>query len=201
MPDVCPVSSGAPARLHDPRVDPPTRADRRRLRGWIALLSFTPVCLGVVVWATLDLNGGYPTVKPPVPKDWQAVRGIYASISVPKSWQLQQQLSDDNGDIYYSGPGGGVGLSTVEADHLPSHTAGFPTVIKDFLGGDYSVVSISRLSVHSATDAWAYRFEVDGKRAAAILAWVKPTLTRVWLVATVQTKTTDRVFSTLSLAR
>ena len=106
-------------RRHDPRIDPPTKADRRRLWRWAALLAFCPICLGVVVWAALGMNGSYPTVKPPVPAGWQSVPGIYASFSVPGGWSLKQFLSDASGDVYYSGAGGGVGESVTQADRAP----------------------------------------------------------------------------------
>jgi hypothetical protein len=169
----------------------------------MALLGFTPVCLAVVAWAALGLNGSYPTVRPPVPAGWKAVRGIYASISVPKDWSLQQTLSDSAGDIYYSGRGGGVGLSVVEADHEPTHTGPFPPIVGAFLGGTgFQVSRSSALHLPGATVAWAYRFRLTGGgTGTGVLAWAKPTETRVWLVTSHATATTGRVFSTLTLAR
>lgn len=191
-----------PSRRHDPRVDPPTRSDKRRVWPWVGVLAFSPICLGVMVWAALDLNGGYPTVKPPVPSGWQAVPGIYASISVPKGWSLQQDLSDSNGDIYYSGKSGGVGLSVVEDDKEPSHTGGFPAIVGTFLGRSYHISSVRPISVPHAADAWSYRFALPGgQTGAAILAWAEETQSRVWLVATNLNPTTQRVLTTLTLAR
>lgn len=199
------VANGAarPPRRHDPRIDPPTRQDKRRLWAWIALLGFTPVCLAGVAWAALGLNGSYPTVRPPVPAGWKAVRGIYASISVPKSWSLQETLSDSAGDIYYSSPGGGVGMSVVEADHEPSHTGRFPPIVGVFLGGGkFQVSRLTSLHLPGATRAWGYRFRLPGGGAGTgVLAWAKPTETRIWLVTNHVTTVTGRIFSTLTLAR
>lgn len=187
---------------HDPRVDPPTRADKRRFWGWVAFLCFSPICLGVMIWAALDLNGGYPTVKPPVPSGWKAVPGIYASISVPDRWQLQQDLSDSAGDIYYSGPGGGIGLSVTEQKTEPAHFGHFPAIVRTFLGGSYRLSSVAPVRLRNATEAWSYRFALPGGgRGTAVLAWVKPTETQVWLVASRLNSLTGKVIGTLTLAR
>ena len=121
-----PVRLQSVPRRHDPRIDAPTKADKRRLWKWGALLAFCPICLSVVVWAALEMNGSYPTVKPPVPAGWQSVPGIYASFSVPGDWSLKQFLSDASGDIYYSGPGGGIGESVTQADRAPSANGASP---------------------------------------------------------------------------
>lgn len=193
--------SNRPPRRHDPRIDPPTVQDKRRLWAWLGLLCLTPLCLGVVVWAAVGLNGSYPTVRPPVPAGWIAVRGIYASISVPKGWSLQQLLSDPNGDSYYSGHSGAVGLSVVESDKVPPHIGPLPNVVRDFLGSPYRVARVSPLKLRNAAEAWAYRFALPGgQTGAAVLAWVKVTQTRVWVVATTVTPTAQRVLSTLTLA-
>ncbi len=193
--------SAGPVRRHDPRIDPPNTQDKRRLWAWLALLGLTPICLGVVAWAALGLNGSYPTVSPPVPHGWQAVRGIYASMSVPKGWSLQQTLSDANGDIYYAGQGGGVGLSAVEANKAPAHTGGLPSVVRLFIGGPYVVEQVSPFKLHNAAEAWRYRLALrGGKTAEAVLAWAKLTQTRVWMVATTLTPTTGRALATLTLA-
>ena len=194
--------SRAAARRHDPRVDEPTGADRRRVRRWLILLAFCPLCVGVVVWATFDLNGSYPTVKPPVPAGWQAVRGIYASFSVPKAWSLQQQLSDDVGDVYYAGQGGGAGLSVDQADIAPALGTPPASIVGAFLQEHYEVASVSRYKLANATVAWLYRFRLsDGTAALGVHAWARATQTEVWLVASPVSATTERALSTLALAR
>ncbi len=186
---------------HDPRIDPPTREDRRRLWRWVALLAFCPICLGVVVWATLGLNGSYPTVKPPVPAGWQSVPGIYASFSVPGSWSLKQFLSDASGDVFYSGPGGGVGESVTQADRVPQAHGRLPEIVGTFLGWKYQVSSVADAKIANATAAWRYRFHLaNGKSSVGLLAWVKPTQSEVWLVATRDSAATEKAISTLTLA-
>lgn len=185
---------------HDPRLEPPTKKDRRRLLAWAAFLGFTPVCLVVVVWAALDLNGNYPTVAPPVPAGWQPVPGIYASFSAPKSWALQQFMSDSAGDIYYSGPSGGVGESVTQASSPPRPSV-VPSIVATFLVDKYQVASTSAYRLRNATEAWQYRFRLaGGSSALAVLAWVKPTQSVVWLVVSPISPTTDKVLSTLTLA-
>jgi hypothetical protein len=186
--------------LHDPRVDPPTKRDRRRLLMWVAFLGITPICLGVVVWAAFGLNGGYPTVAPPVPAGWQAVRGIYASFSAPKNWALQQGMSDAAGDIYYAGPTGGAGESVLQSDKPPS-TARFPTIVRTYLGGNYSVLQRAPYRVRNATFAWEYTFRLsDRTTGIGILAWVKQTQSEVWLIVTPADRVTEKVMTTLALA-
>jgi hypothetical protein len=188
-------------RRHDPRIDPPTKADRRRLWLWIGLLAFCPICLGVVVWAALGLNGGYPTVQPPVPAGWQSVAGIYASFSVPASWSLKQFMSDGAGDIYYSGPGGGIGESVTQADKAPGTSGPLPAIVGTFLGGKYEVTSVAGTKIANATMAWRYRFHLpDGTSTMGVLAWVKPTQSEVWLIAGKDSSVTEKAFSTLTLA-
>ncbi len=197
------ATGGTPVReywRHDPRLDPPTKADRRRLLGWIAFLGLTPICLGVVVWAALGLNGNYPTVAPPVPGGWQAVPGIYASFSAPKSWTLQQYMSDAAGDIYYSGPGGGVGESVTAVTSAPRPST-LPAIVGTYLTSRYVVVARAGLRVRNATRAWRYTFRLtDGATGLGILAWVKPTQSRVWLVVVPASTTTRKVLATLTLA-
>lgn len=197
-----PVATGQVVlRRHDPRVDPPTREDRRRLWRWVALLAFCPVCLGVVVWAALSLNGSYPTVKPPVPAGWKPVAGVYASFSVPRSWSLKQFMSDSAGDIYYAGPGGGVGESVTQAAKMPAHQGPLPTIVGTFLGGKYQVSNVTLTRVGHATVAWRYQFHLaDGTSSTGVLAWVKPTQSEVWLVASRGSATTEKAISTLTLA-
>jgi hypothetical protein len=199
---ISPSISGLPGqRRHDPRIDPPTRDDRRRLWRWAALLAFCPICLGVVVWAALGMNGSYPTVKPPVPAGWQSVPGVYASFSVPSGWSLKQFMSDASGDIYYSGPGGGVGESVTQADRAPQVHGRLPQVVGTFLGWKYQVSSVSQTKIANATMAWRYRFRlVNGTSSVAVLAWVKPTQSEVWLVASRDSATTEKAISTLTLA-
>jgi len=168
---------------------------------WVALFAFCPICLGVVLWAALDLNGGYPTVQPPVPAGWQAVPGIYASFSVPSSWSLQQDMSDSAGDIYYSGPGGGAGESVTEADKAPSAGAPLPAIVGTFLEGTYQVSSVNRITLKNATEAWRYRFYLpNGQAATGVMAWVKPTESEVWLVLSPASATAEKALSTLTLA-
>jgi hypothetical protein len=196
-----PVLGQPVGRRHDPRIDPPTKADKRRLWKWGALLAFCPICLSVVVWAALEMNGGYPTVKPPVPAGWQAVPGIYASFSVPAGWSLKQFLSDSNGDIYYSGSGEGVGESVTQADHAPSANGPLPEIVGTFLGWKYQVSSVSETKLANATVAWRYRFHLaNGVSSVAVRAWVKPTQSEVWLVASRDSNTTEKALSTLTLA-
>jgi hypothetical protein len=190
-----------PGQRHDPRIDPPTSADRRRLLRWAALLAFCPICLGVVVWAAIGMNGSYPTVKPPVPNGWQAVPGIYASFAAPSSWSLQQSMSDSSGDIYYSGPGGGAGESVTEADHEPPHLGPLPAIVGSFLEVRYRVTSVTGTSVKNATAAWRYDFSLKGGgTAVGVLAWVKPTQSEIWMIVSPVSATTERALSTLTLA-
>ncbi len=191
----------ATALRHDPRVDEPTPADRRRVWKWLALLALSPLCAGVVVWATFGLNGAYPTVKPPVPAGWQAISGIYASFSVPKSWTLQEALSDSVGDVYYSGHGGGAGESVIAAGKTPSPNAPTHQIVGVFLQEHYTVLSISPYKLTRATVAWRYRFKLqDGTSAAALLAWARSSDSEVWLVVSPRDATTEKVLSTLTLA-
>jgi hypothetical protein len=195
------VAGQAVSARHDPRIDPPTREDRRRLWRWVALLAFCPICLGVVVWAALGMNGSYPTVNPPVPAGWQSVPGIYASFSVPGSWSLKQFLSDASGDIFYSGPGGGVGESVTQADRVPQAHGPLPEIVGTFLGWKYQVSSVADARIANATAAWRYRFHLaNGKSAVGVLAWVKPTQSEVWLVATRDSAATEKAITTLTLA-
>jgi hypothetical protein len=171
------------------------------LLGWVALLTFTPVCLGVVLWAAVDLNGNYPTVQPPVPRGWQAVPGIYASFSAPEDWSLDQTMSDSAGDVYYSGRGGAAGESVVQADRAPAATGPLPPIVGTFLGGGYKVISTTPYTLRNATVAWHFRFALaTGRTAVATLAWVKATQSLVWLVAVPATPITQRVLTTLTLA-
>jgi hypothetical protein len=196
------LAGAAPGqRRHDPRIDQPTRADRRRLWKWGALLAFCPICLAVVVWAALDMNGSYPTVKPPVPSGWQSVPGIYASFSAPGSWSLKQFLSDASGDVYYSGAGGGVGESVTQADRAPNVRGPLPEIVGTFLGWKYKVNSVSPTKIANATMAWRYHFHlVNGTSSVGVLAWVKPTQSEVWLIASKDSATTEKALSTLTLA-
>ncbi len=188
-------------RRHDPRIDPPTKEDRRRLWRWVALLAFCPICLGVVVWAALGMNGNYPTVKPPVPAGWQSVPGIYASFSVPGNWSLKDFMSDVAGDTYYSGPGGGVGESVTQAGRAPDAYRHPPEIVGTFLGYKYQVSSVTPTKVANATVAWDYRFHLaNGTTAMGVLAWVRPTQSDVWLVATPDSATTRKAITTLALA-
>jgi hypothetical protein len=188
-------------RRHDPRIDQPTKADRRRLWRWAALLAFCPICLGVVVWAALGMNGSYPTVKPPVPAGWQSVPGIYASFSVPGGWSLKQFLSDASGDVYYSGAGGGVGESVTQADRAPDANGRLPEIVGIFLGWKYHVSSVVETKLANATKVWRYRFHLaNGRSSVGVLAWVKPTQSEVWLVASRDSATTEKALSTLTLA-
>jgi hypothetical protein len=195
------TQSLAVPRRHDPRIDPPTKADRRRAGWWVLVLAFTPICLGVLVWATVNWNGSYPNVKAPVPHGWQEVPGIYASFSVPGKWSLQPFLSDPSADVYYSGPAGGVGESVTQADKEPSSTGRLPAVVGTFLSGRYSVASVSPFRLRNAAAAWRYQFRLaNGTKGTGILAWARDTQSEVWLIATPVTATTDKALSTLSLA-
>jgi hypothetical protein len=168
---------------------------------WVALLAFCPICLGVVLWAALGLNGNYPTVQPPVPGGWQAVPGIYASFSVPAAWSLDQEMSDSNGDVYYSGPGGGVGESVAQANAVPSSSGPLPTIVGTFLEAPYQVSSVHKIALEHATVAWRYQFHLaDGRSASGVMAWVRPTQSEIWLVFSPVSPTTQKVLSTLTLA-
>ncbi len=197
-----PEPPGGHGRPHDPRIDPPTKADRRRFFGWVAFLSVAPVCVGVVIYAAVSMNGSYPTVKPPVPHGWQAVPGIYASFAAPKSWSLQQDLSDSAGDIFFGARGAGVGESVVEAKVAPAPGAALPPIVKTFLGGRYTQLSRRSTRIANAQMAWEYTFALPGgRRAEGVEAWVKATESLVWLVAVPSSPTGSRVLSTLTLAR
>jgi hypothetical protein len=190
-----------PPRRHDPRIDPPTSADRRKTAWWLAVLAFTPICLGLLVWATFNWNGSYPNVKAPVPRGWQAVPGIYASFSVPGNWSLQPFMSDAAADIYYSGPAGGIGESVTQADSKPSSTGHLPAIVGTFLTDRYSVTSVTPFKLRNSTAAWRYQFRLaNGTNGTGILAWASATQSEVWLIATPVTATTDEALSTLSLA-
>jgi hypothetical protein len=191
---------GTPRR-HDPRVDPPTRADRRKAGWWVAVLAFTPICLGVLVWATVNWNGSYPNVKAPVPRGWQAVPGIYASFSVPGNWALQPFMSDAASDVYYSGRSGGIGESVTEQDTKPSPAGHLPAIVGSFLIERYSVTSVTPFKLHNAAAAWRYQFSLaNGTKATGILAWASATESEVWLIAAPVTATADEALSTLTLA-
>jgi hypothetical protein len=190
-----------PPRRHDPRIDPPNKQDRQRKWLWLSFLAFCPICLGVVLWAALDLNGNYPTVKPPVPSGWQAVPGIYASFSVPAAWSLDQEMSDSNGDVYYSGPGGGVGESVAQANAAPNPSGPLPTVVGTFLEAPYHVTSVNKITLKHATRAWSYQFHlVDGRTASGVMAWVRSTQSEIWLILSPVSPTTEKALSTLTLA-
>jgi hypothetical protein len=183
-----------PPRRHDPRIDPPTKADRRRTGWWVAVLAFTPICLGLLVWATVNWNGSYPNVKAPVPYSWQAVPGIYASFSVPGNSSLQPFMSD-------SGPAGGIGESVTQADKEPSATGHLPAIVGTFLTERYSVASVTPFRLRNAAAAWRYQFRLaNGTDGTGILAWASATQSEVWLIATPRTATTDEALSTLTLA-
>jgi len=178
-----------------------SRRDRRRLWMWMAFLGFSPLCVGVVAWAAVAWNGSYPTVSPPLPQGWQAVAGIYASFSAPKSWKLQPGMADAQGDAYYAGPGGAAGEVVRQAGSAPSPTGPLPSVVATFLGGTYRVAGFAPYKVRNAAKAWEYRFELPhGKQALGILAWVKSTQSEVWLVALPASPTAHKLLSTLTLA-
>jgi hypothetical protein len=167
----------------------------------VALLTLTPVSIGVVLWAALGLNGSYPTVAPPVPTGWQAVPGVYASFSVPRNWTLQQFMSDAAGDVYYAGPGGGAGESVAEADKAPSPHVALPQIVETFLGGHSQVLSVTPFRLAGAAQAWHYRFRLaDGKEGLGTMAWVRTTESEVWLVGLPTSATTERALSTLTVA-
>ncbi|HMK96153.1 MAG TPA: hypothetical protein VK425_01340 [Acidimicrobiales bacterium] len=188
------------AERHDPRVDPPTKKDRRRLLFWAGFLGITPVSMGVVVWAAVALNGNYPTVRAPVPHGWQAVPGIYASFSVPGDWSLQQGMSDSAGDVYYSGPGGSTGESVVAAATPPSPSK-LPAIVGTYLVSSFRTETVAPCPLHGANEAWRYTFKLmNGENGAGILAWVKSTQSRVWLLVVASPSVTEKVLSTLTLA-
>jgi hypothetical protein len=168
---------------------------------WVALLTLTPICLGVVLWAAIGLNGNYPTVAAPVPRGWQAVPGVYASFSVPRSWTLQQLMSDAAGDVFYSGTSAGAGETVTEADVAPSPGAALPQIVGTWLGGHYRVLSVKPSHLSGAALSWRYQFRLgDGKQGVGIMAWVKTTQSEVWLVGLPSSATTERVLSTLTVA-
>ena len=48
---------------------------------------------------------------------------------------------------------------------------------------------------------WRYRFHlVNGTTASGVLAWVKPTQSVVWLIASRDSSITEKAISTLTLA-
>jgi len=164
-------------------------------------MAISPICLGGVVWAAISLNGSYPTVKPPVPRGWQPVAGIYASFSAPSRWTLQQALSDSAGDIYYSGPGGSAGESVTQAVARPSPSAPLPAILGTFLGDGYKVVSEVPYHLRNATEAWELRFVLpSGAGALGVEAWAGATQSEVWLVVAPVSPLTREVLSTLTLA-
>jgi hypothetical protein len=188
-------------RRFDPRLDPPTRAHRRKFWAWVAFLTFCPICVAVVLWAAFDLNGNYPTVQPPVPHGWQSVPGIYASFSAPKNWSLNQVMSDAAGDIFYSGPGGGAGESVTQAGSAPSPARALPAIVGTFLGRRYQVIAKVPITLRHATVAWRYRFHLaGGGTGLGIMAWVSATQSDVWLVVQPASSTTGKILSTLTLA-
>jgi hypothetical protein len=155
----------------------------------------------VVVWAALGMNGNYPTVTPPVPAGWQSVPGIYASFSVPGNWSLKQFMSDVAGDTYYSGPGGGVGESVTQAGRAPDAGGKLPEIVGTFLGSKYQVSSVTPTKLTHANVAWLYDFHLaNGTSAMGVQAWVRPTQSDVWLVATNDSATTRKAIGTLTLA-
>ncbi len=200
-----PAEAGSQARAKPedggPRDGAPTSRGRRRVWLWVALLAFSPACVGVATWAALAWNGSYPTVAAPVPHGWQAVPGVYASFSVPKSWSFQQSLSDSQGDVYYSGPGGAAAQSVTEARRPPAPGRTVPAVVANYLGGSYTVTSVAPYRLHNAGRCWEYRFSLPShEKALGILAWARKTSSEVWLVAMPASPTTERVLSTLTLA-
>lgn len=175
---------------------------RKKVLVWAAFLAFSPLCLGVTVWAALSWNGGYPTVKPVVPRGWQAVPGVYASFSVPKGWSLQQDLSDSEGDDYYSGRSGAAAESVTQATTAPLPARRVPAQISNYLGGRYKVASVTPEKLRNADVAWSYKFVLPGaQQALGTLAWVKGTQSEVWLVALPASPTAKAVLATLTLAR
>jgi hypothetical protein len=165
------------------------------------VLAFTPICLGLLVWATVNWNGSYPNVKAPVPHGWQAVPGIYASFSVPGNWALQPFMSDAASDVFYSGPAGGIGESVTEADNKPLPTGHLPAIVGTFLTHRYSVTSVTPFRLRNAAAAWRFQFRLgNGTKATGILAWARGTQSEVWLIAAPVTATTVEALSTLTLA-
>lgn len=196
------TASDLGASRHDPRIDPPTPKERRRSWLWLAFLAICPLCVGAVVWSAVSLNGSYPTVKPPVPAGWQAVPGIYASFSAPKGWALDQAMSDASGDIYYVGKSGGVGESVTESDRPIALSARLPAIVATYVGGRYTSYTSQPYRLKNATDAWLYTFLLPGGRhALGVRAWVKPTLSQVWLVTPSSNPASRRILATLTLAR
>lgn len=177
------------------------RRGRKKIWVWVAFLAFSPICLGVTVWAALSWNGSYPTVKPPVPRGWQAIPGVYASFSVPKGWSLQQGLSDSEGDVYYAGRGGAAAESVTQATRAPSPSRRVPAQISNYLGGRYEVTSITAEKLRNARAAWGYRFMLPGhQQAMGTLAWAKGTQSEVWLVTLQASPTAKKILATLTLA-
>ena len=179
----------------------PTSPGQKKLWLWVALLAFSPVCVGVATWAALAWNGSYPTVAPLVPRGWQPVAGVYASFSVPKNWSFQSSLSDAQGDVYYSGSGGAAAQSVTEARRPPAPGRRVPAVVANYLGGSYTVTSVAPYRLHNAERSWEYRFSLPRhEEALGILAWARKTRSEVWLVVMPASATTERVLSTLTLA-
>ena len=99
------------------------------------------------------------------------------------------------------GPGGGVGESVTQADRVPQAHGRLPEIVGTFLGWKYQVSSVADAKIANATAAWRYRFHLaNGKSSVGLLAWVKPTQSEVWLVATRDSAATEKAISTLTLA-
>lgn len=198
------ADSPAPAGVGSPQGSAPMnpgRMNRKKLWLWVAFLAFSPACVGVATWAALTWNGSYPTVAPPVPPGWQAVAGVYASFSVPKSWSFRQSLSDSQGDVYYSGPGGAAAQSVREVHTPPSPARSVPAVVAGYLGGGYTITSVTPYRLLHAARSWEYRFGLPAhKKGLGILAWAPQTSSEVWLIVVPASPTTERVLSTLTLA-
>ena len=175
------ATGGAPAReywRHDPRLDPPTKADRRRLLGWVAFLSLTPICLAVVVWAALGLNGNYPTVAPPGSRRLASGAGYIRQLLGAQELDAPAVHERCRGRHLLLGAGGGVGESVTAVTSAPRPTA-LPAIVGTYLTSRYVVVARDGLQIRNATKAWRYTFRLtDGATGLGVLAWVKPTQSR-----------------------
>ena len=140
-------------RRHDPRIDQPTRADRRRLWRWAALLAFCPICLGVVVWAALEHERQLPDRQTAGPV--RVAIGPWHLCQFLGARQLVAQAVPERRfgrRLITRAPGGGVGESVTQADRAPTAHGPLPEIVGTFLGWKYQVTSVRRR--RSPTPPW-----------------------------------------------
>ena len=94
-----------------------------------------------------------------------------------------------------------MGESVTQADRAPRTHGPLPEIVGTFLGWKYQVSSVTETKIANATMAWRYRFHLaNGELSVGVLAWVKPTQSEVWLVASRDSAATEKALSTLTLA-